>query len=64
LSKPPDYLIESVADYVMLRRERGASSACYCTELFNIWKQGSRAPIQNYGSVVDIVTKKQAANRS
>jgi hypothetical protein len=58
---PQAYVRESVLDYVRLRRERGATANAIVRNLLTYRNKVAVAPSGNYGSIVDVITKKQAA---
>jgi hypothetical protein len=55
---PQAYVRESVLDYVKLRRERGASANAIVRNLLTYRNKVVVAPSGNYGSVVDVVTRR------
>jgi hypothetical protein len=55
---PQAYVRESVLDYVKLRRERGASANAIVQNLLTYRNKVVVAPSGNYGSVVDVVTRR------
>jgi hypothetical protein len=55
---PQAYVRESVLDYVKLRRERGATANAVVHNLLTYRNKVVVAPSGNYGSIVDVITKK------
>jgi hypothetical protein len=55
---PQAYVRESVLDYVGLRRERGATANAIVRNLLTYRNKVVVAPSGNYGSIVDVITKK------
>jgi hypothetical protein len=55
---PNAYVRESVLDYIRLRRENGASANAVIRMLLNSRNRVIVAPTGNYGSIVDVVSKK------
>jgi len=55
---PQAYVRESVLDYIKLRRERGASANAIVRNLLTHRNKVIVAPSGNYGSVVDVVTRR------
>ena len=55
---PQAYVRESVLDYVKLRRERGATANAVVRNLLTYRNKVVVAPSGNYGSIVDVITKK------
>jgi hypothetical protein len=55
---PQAYVRESVLDYVKLRRERGASANAIVRNLLTYRNKVVVTPSGNYGSVVDVVTRR------
>jgi hypothetical protein len=55
---PQAYVRESVLDYIKLRRERGASANAIVRNLLTHRNKVVVAPSGNYGSVVDVVTRR------
>jgi hypothetical protein len=55
---PQAYVRESVLDYVKLRRERGATANAVVRNLLTHRNKVIVAPSGNYGSIVDVVTRK------
>jgi hypothetical protein len=55
---PQAYVRESVLDYVKLRRERGATANAVVRNLLTYRNKVVVAPSGNYGSIVEVVTKK------
>ncbi|HET7391446.1 MAG TPA: hypothetical protein VFJ51_11525, partial [Nitrososphaeraceae archaeon] len=55
---PQAYVRESVLDYVRLRRERGATANAIVRNLLTYRNKVVVAPSGNYGSIVDVITKK------
>lgn len=55
---PQAYIRESVLDYVKLRREGGASANAIVRNLLTYRNKVVVAPSGNYGSVVDVITRK------
>jgi hypothetical protein len=55
---PQAYVRESVLDYVRLRRERGATANAVVRNLLTYRSKVVVAPSGNYGSIVDVITKK------
>jgi hypothetical protein len=55
---PQAYVRESVLDYVKLRRERGASANAIVRNLLTHRNKVVVAPSGNYGSIVDVITRK------
>jgi len=55
---PQAYVRESVLDYVRLRREHGATANAIVRNLLTYRNKVVVAPSGNYGSIVDVITKK------
>src|ERR1051325_5686830 len=55
---PQAYVRESVLDYVRLRRESGATANAVVRNLLTYRSKVVVAPSGNYGSIVDVITKK------
>ena len=55
---PQAYVRESVLDYIKLRRERGVSANAIVRNLLTHRNKVIVAPSGNYGSVVDVVTRR------
>jgi hypothetical protein len=60
---PQAYVIESVLDYVKLRRERGATANAVVRNLLTYRNKVIVAPSGNYGCIVDVVTKKAGSQQ-
>jgi hypothetical protein len=60
---PQAYVRESVLDYIKMRRENGASANSVIRHLVNSRNKVIVAPSGNYGSIVDVITRK-ASNQS
>ena len=60
---PQAYVRESVLDYIKIRRENGASANGLIRHLVNSRNKVIVAPSGNYGSIVDVITRK-ASNQS
>ncbi|MEP6576399.1 MAG: hypothetical protein ABJB85_08230 [Nitrososphaerota archaeon] len=60
---PQAYVRESVLDYIRMRRENGASATGLIRHLVNSRNKVIVAPSGNYGSIVDVITRK-ASNQS
>lgn len=60
---PQAYVRESVLDYIRMRRENGASAQSLIRHLVNTRNKVIVAPSGNYGSIVDVITRK-ASNQS
>ena len=60
---PQAYVRESVLDYIKMRRENGASANSLIRHLVNSRNKVIVAPSGNYGSIVDVITRK-ASNQS
>lgn len=60
---PQAYVRESVLDYIRMRRENGASANSLIRHLVNSRNKVIVAPSGNYGSIVDVITRK-ASNQS
>ena len=60
---PQAYVRESVLDYIKMRRENGASANGLIRHLVNSRNKVIVAPSGNYGSIVDVITRK-ASNQS
>jgi hypothetical protein len=60
---PQAYVRESVLDYIKMRRENGASANSLISHLVNSRNKVIVAPSGNYGSIVDVITRK-ASNQS
>src|SRR4029078_157454 len=60
---PQAYVRESVFDYIKMRRENGASANSLIRHLVNSRNKVIVAPSGNYGSIVDVITRK-ASNQS
>jgi hypothetical protein len=60
---PQAYVRESVLDYIKMRRENGASANALIRHLVNSRNKVIVAPSGNYGSIVDVITRK-ASNQS
>jgi hypothetical protein len=60
---PQAYARESVLDYIKMRRENGASANGLIRHLGNSRNKVIVAPSGNYGSIVDVITRK-ASNQS
>ena len=57
---PQAYVRESVLDYIKMRRENGASANGLIHHLVNSRNKVIVAPSGNYGSIVDIITRKSS----
>lgn len=57
------YVRESVHDYIKMRRENGASANSLIRHLVNTRNKVIVAPSGNYGSIVDVITRK-ASNQT
>jgi len=62
-ASPQAYVRESVLDYIRMRRENGASANGLIRHLINSRNKVIVAPSGNYGSIVDVITRK-ASNQS
>ena len=62
-STPQAYVRESVLDYIKMRRENGASANSLIRHLVNSRNKVIVAPSGNYGTIVDVITRK-ASNQS
>lgn len=60
---PQAYVRESVLDYIRMKRENGASTQSLIRHLVNTRNKVLVAPSGNYGSIVDVITRK-ASNQS
>ena len=60
---PQAYVRESVLDYIRMRRENGASANSLIRHLVNSRNKVIVAPSGNYGSIVDVITRK-ASNQT
>jgi hypothetical protein len=60
---PQAYVRESVLDYIRMRRENGATANGLIRHLVNSRNKVIVAPSGNYGSIVDVITRK-ASNQS
>lgn len=60
---PQAYVRESVLDYIRMKRENGASAKGLINHLVNSRNKVIVAPSGNYGSIVDVITRK-ANNQS
>ncbi|HEY6883037.1 MAG TPA: hypothetical protein VI278_03260 [Nitrososphaeraceae archaeon] len=60
---PQAYVRESVLDYVRLRRERGATANAIVRNLLTYRNKVVVAPSGNYGSIVDVITKKAGSHQ-
>ena len=60
---PQAYVRESVLDYIKMRRENGATANGLIRHLVNSRNKVIVAPSGNYGSIVDVITRK-ASNQS
>jgi hypothetical protein len=60
---PQAYVRESVLNYIKMRRENGASADSLIRHLVNSRNKVIVAPSGNYGSIVDVITRK-ASNQS
>jgi hypothetical protein len=60
---PQAYVRESVLDYIRMRRENGATANGLIKHLVNSRNKVLVAPSGNYGSIVDVITRK-ASNQS
>jgi hypothetical protein len=60
---PQAYVRESVLDYIRMKRENGASANSLIRHLVNTRNKVIVAPSGNYGSIVDVITRK-ASNQS
>ncbi len=60
---PQAYVRESVLDYIRMRRENGATAHGLIRHLVNSRNKVIVAPSGNYGSIVDVITRK-ASNQS
>lgn len=60
---PQAYVRESVLDYIRMKRENGASAQGLIRHLVNTRNKVIVAPSGNYGSIVDVITRK-ASNQS
>jgi hypothetical protein len=60
---PQAYVRESVLDYIRMRRENGATANGLIRHLVNARNKVIVAPSGNYGSIVDVITRK-AGNQS
>ncbi len=60
---PQAYVRESVLDYIRMRRENGATANGLIKHLVNSRNKVIVAPSGNYGSIVDVITRK-ASNQS
>jgi hypothetical protein len=57
-STPQAYVRESVLDYIRMRRENGATANGLIKHLVNSRNKVIVAPSGNYGSIVDVITRK------
>jgi hypothetical protein len=57
-STPQAYVRESVLDYIRMRRENGATANGLIRHLVNSRNKVIVAPSGNYGSIVDVITRK------
>lgn len=57
-ASPQAYVRESVLDYIRMRRENGASANGLIRHLVNSRNKVIVAPSGNYGSIVDVITRK------
>src|SRR6185436_3150195 len=55
---PQAYVRESVLDYIRMRRENGATANALIKHLVNSRSKVIVAPSGNYGSIVDVITRK------
>lgn len=55
---PQAYVRESVLDYIRMRRENGATATGLIKHLVNSRNKVIVAPSGNYGSIVDVITRK------
>jgi hypothetical protein len=55
---PQAYVRESVLDYIRMRREKGATANGLIKHLVNSRNKVIVAPSGNYGSIVDVITRK------
>ena len=60
---PQAYVRESVIDYIRMRRENGATANGLIRHLVNSRNKVIVAPSGNYGSIVDVITRK-ASNQT
>ena len=60
---PQAHVRESVLDYIRMRRENGASANSLIRHLVNTRNKVIVAPSGNYGSIVDVITRK-ASNQT
>jgi hypothetical protein len=60
---PQAYVRESVLDYIRMRRENGATANGLIRHLVNSRNKVIVAPSCNYGSIIDVITRK-ASNQS
>jgi hypothetical protein len=60
---PQAYVRESVLDYVRLRRERGATANAIVRNLLTYRNKVVVAPSGNYGSIVEVITKKAGSHQ-
>jgi hypothetical protein len=60
---PQAYVRESVLDYVRLRRERGATANAIVRNLLTHRNKVIVAPSGNYGSIVDVISKKAGSQQ-
>ena len=60
---PQAYVRESVLDYIRMRRENGATANGLIRHLVNSRNKVIVAPSGNYGSIIDVITRK-ASNQT
>ena len=60
---PEAYVRESVLDYVRLRRERGATANAIVRNLLTHRNKVIVAPSGNYGSIVDVISRKAGSQQ-
>lgn len=60
---PQAHVRESVLDYIKMKRENGASAQSLIRHLVNTRNKVLVAPSGNYGSIIDVITRK-ASNQS
>jgi hypothetical protein len=60
---PQAYVRESVLDYVILRRERGASANAIVRNLTTYRNRVIVAPSGNYGSITDVIMRKAGSQK-
>src|SRR6266498_900924 len=58
---PQAYVRESVLDYIKMKRENGASAQSLIRHLVNSRNKVIVAPSGNYGSIVDVITRKASS---